>query len=75
MALELKDFRGKITVETDAALEAESRFSGRDRADIAREILHAWATKKIHEARLLTSICAAQGIVGDSQGIKGTGRK
>jgi len=36
MAAELKDFRGRITVETDCVLEAESRASGRERQEIVR---------------------------------------
>lgn len=64
MSAELKDFRGKITRETDVALEAEARVSGRDRADIAREILHSWAAKKIHEASVLSDLALAQGIAG-----------
>lgn len=75
MSQELKDFRGKITAETNAALEAESRISGRDRADIAREILHSWAVKKIHAASILTGICAIEGLPRDSQGAPGKGRR
>ena len=66
MAAELRDFRGKITAEIDIALEAESRVSGRDRADIAREVLHAWALKKLHEASVLNALALAQGIAGTS---------
>jgi len=64
MSADLKDFRGKITRETDVALEAESRVSGRDRADIAREILHAWAAKKLHEASVLSALALSGGIAG-----------
>lgn len=74
MSIPLKDFRGKITRETDVALEAEARVSGRDRADIAREILHAWAAKKLHEASVLSGLALAEGIagsMGDSPGRRG----
>ena len=40
MSAELKDFRGKITSETDAVLEAINRADGRDKSEIAREVLH-----------------------------------
>lgn len=71
MAGDLKDFRGKITVETDVALEAEARVSGRDRADIAREILHSWAAKKLHEASVLSGLALAQGIAGSTRDTRG----
>lgn len=71
MAAELKDFRGKITAETDAALEAESRIYGRDKQDVVREILHAWALRRIAEASVLTGLVRAQGLVGESEGVAG----
>jgi len=71
MAADLKDFRGKITMETHVALEAESRVSGRDRADIAREILHAWAAKKLHEASVLSGLALAEGITGSVRDTRG----
>lgn len=71
MGIELKDFRGKITLEIDVALEAEARVSGRDRADIAREILHAWAVKRIHEASVLSGLALAQGIAGSGSAARG----
>ena len=72
MSVELKDFRCKISPEIDAALEAESRIGGRDRAEIAREILHAWALRKLHEASVLISLARTQGLIGESQGVSGT---
>lgn len=62
MSVELKDFRGKITTETDCVLEAINRVSGRDRSEIVREILHNWALEKIHESTVLDGLLAAQGI-------------
>jgi hypothetical protein len=53
MAAELRDFRGKITDETYLALQAQSRAFERDMADVAREVLHEWALKKLHEAKVL----------------------
>jgi hypothetical protein len=71
VSTELKDFRGKITIETHVALEAEARVSGRDRADIAREILHAWAAKKLHEASVLSGLALAEGIAGSPRESRG----
>ena len=33
MSQPLRDFRGKVTVETDVALEAEHRVTGRDKSE------------------------------------------
>lgn len=68
MSAELKDFRGKITVEIDCALEAESRATGRDRQEIVREVLGAWADTKFHAASLLHKLRKSEGIPGVSEG-------
>ena len=68
MSVELKDFRGKITTETDCVLEAINRVSGRDRSEIVREILHKWALEKIHEHSVLGDLLAREGLSGESQG-------
>lgn len=64
MSLPLIDFRGKITPETDVWLEAKARMSGRERSEIAREILHAAAVREIHEASLLHELAHASGLAG-----------
>lgn len=84
MTAELIDFRGKITAEIDAALEAVHRASGRDRAEIARSVLAEWAAQKIHEASLLDQLLQREGLRGigggvsgnqrESQGVAGSGR-
>lgn len=71
MSAELKDFRGKITTEIDVVLEAKSRATGKDRAEIARDVLQAWALRELHEASLTTALAAAQGIGAASQGAAG----
>jgi hypothetical protein len=68
MATELKDFRAKVTAETYLALEAEARAFDRDKADIAREVLHAWAVRKIHESTVLSNLLRAEGISGALEG-------
>ncbi len=83
MSLPLIDFRGKITHETDAVLDAIHQATGRDRSEIAREALHAWAEGKIHEASLIDSRLRREGLRGiaggtagsvrDSQGLAGSG--
>lgn len=72
MAAELRDFRGKITVETDIALEAMAQAFKRDKSDIVREILHNWALRKIMEANVLARRLKAEGIAGNGQGEAGS---
>lgn len=68
MALDLIDFRGKITPETAALLEAEAHTSGKDKQEILREYMHEIALKKIHAARVLTALAPAEGRGGASGG-------
>jgi hypothetical protein len=62
MSLELKSFRLGITVETDVALSTVARAFGRDKAEIAREILHEWALKKLHEYTVAPGFASVEGI-------------
>jgi hypothetical protein len=71
----LKDFRGKITPETDAVLEALNRTSGRDKSEIVREILHDWAVKKIDTASVMHRLLQAEGLPGIAEGIAGNRRE
>lgn len=74
MSLPLVDFRGKITHETDAVLDAIHQASGLDRSEIARVALHAWAELKIHEASLIDSRLRREGLRGIGGGIAGSVR-
>lgn len=62
MSAELKDLRTKITVETNCWLEAEARATGRDKAEIAREVLHQYALRKIRESEILEGLLKAEGL-------------
>jgi hypothetical protein len=63
MAQELRDaIRPRITVESHAALEWESRRRGVDMNQIAREILHDWALHRLDEHRLLAEILEREGL-------------
>lgn len=75
MGVELKDFRGRITPETDCVLEAEARVTGKDRQEIVREILHAWAVERIHGASVLNRLLQAEGLRGIDGGVSGKMRK
>jgi hypothetical protein len=71
MGVELKDFRGRITPETDCVLEAEARSTGKERQEIVREILHAWAMERIHGASVLHNLLRAEGLKGIDGGVSG----
>ena len=75
MSADLIDFRGKITAEIDAALEAVYRVSGRDRSEIARQVLAEWAAQRIHEAILLDQLLQREGLRGITGGVSGSQRE
>lgn len=75
MSADLIDFRGKITAEIDAVLEAVHRVSGRDRAEIVRSVLAEWAAQKIHEASLLDTLLQREGLRGIAGGASGSARE
>ena len=64
MSIPLIDFRGKITPETDAVLEAINRSTGRDKSEIVRDWLHKLAKQEIHAAIELQKILRREGIAG-----------
>lgn len=75
MGIELKDYRGRITPETDCVLEAQSRALGRDKQEIARDVLHKWALEQIHAANVLDNQLRAEGLAGIGRGIEGKTRE
>lgn len=69
MSIPLIDFRGKVTPETDAVLEAIQRSTGRDKSEIARAWMHQIALKEIDAAIELRKILWREGIkVADEGG-------
>jgi hypothetical protein len=72
MSLPLIDFRGKVTHETDAVLEAIHMATGRDRSEIVRDVLQQWAESKIHEASLIDLRLRREGLRGIAGGIGGS---
>lgn len=64
MASDLRDFRGKITPLTWAYVEAESRATNREMAEIVREILHGWAERRHHAASVAQRLLRDEGIAG-----------
>ncbi|HYF16300.1 MAG TPA: hypothetical protein VEA40_00425 [Ramlibacter sp.] len=75
MSAELQDFRGKITPETHAVLEAQNQATGKDRSEIVRAILHEWALEQIHAANVLAQQLRAKGLTGNASGTGGNRRE
>lgn len=75
MSAPLKDFRGKVTPETDCVLEAEARTTGRERQEIVRSILHDWALDRIHGASVLHRLLEVQGLEGIDERLKRSRRE
>lgn len=71
MSAELHDFRGKLTTLAHCALEARSQATGKDRAEIVREILDSWANDECHAAMVLHRNLLAQGLKGIAEGTPG----
>jgi hypothetical protein len=71
VSVELKDLRTKITPRTNAVLEAVNRATGRDKSELAREVLDKWAAEQIHAASLIDRMLVAEGERGIAQGIAG----
>ncbi len=46
MSEPLRDVRTKVSSLAWAFVEAESRATGREQAEILREVIHAWADEK-----------------------------
>ena len=75
MAEELRDLRAKISVQTDAVLDAISRVRGIDRSEIVREVLHRFALETIAIGTLTDARLRAEGLIEASEGASGSKRK
>lgn len=71
MSAELRDLRAKVTVEADCALSAVSQASGKDKAEIVRDVLHAWALQQIDGAMVLQRLLHREGLAREVQGAGG----
>jgi hypothetical protein len=74
MSLELVDLRSKITVEADICLEAEALATGKDKSEVVREVLQAWALSRITVCNVVIKRLEAQGLGRDLSGTSGNKR-
>lgn len=68
MSLPLRDLRAKISVEADIALEAIHRATGKEKSEIAREVLHGWALQQLDAASVMAKLVVVEGITRERQG-------
>lgn len=71
MAEELRDLRAKITIQTDAVLDAISRVRGVDRSEIVRDVLHKFALEHVAIGTLIEARLRAEGIDAADEGAIG----
>jgi len=71
MSLPLIDLRIKVTTEVDALLEVLHRTTGRDKSELARDVLHKWAVKEIQASMMLHQELKSKGILRDYEGVSG----
>jgi hypothetical protein len=79
MATPLKDFRMGITEQIDAALDAQAAAFGKDKAQVARDVLGEWARLKHREHMMYGRRLRANGtqvdLLWDELEEPGAGRK
>jgi hypothetical protein len=68
VSIPLRDLRAKVTLEADCALEAVSRATGRDKSEVAREVLHDWALRQIDASNVLSRLLQVEGLGGERKG-------
>lgn len=68
MSIPLIDLRCKVTPEVDALLETLHRTSGKDKSEIARDVLHKWAVIEIRASMMLHSELKSKGVLRDYEG-------
>ena len=64
MALDLKDFRTKLPVETMALIKGFAEAFGKEESEIARDILNEWADKISHASRVAHKYLEVEGVTG-----------
>lgn len=62
MAADLRELRARITIETDAVLDAMAAVLDKERAEIVRDVLHKWAEQQVAIATLTHKRLRAEGV-------------
>ena len=75
MSAEMKDLRAKITARTWCFLESESRATGKDIAELVREILGDWAAVRLKAHIEAVKLLVAEGEAGIEPGCWGKSRE
>lgn len=75
MAEPLKDLRAKISARTWCFLESESRATGKDVAEIVRDVLGDWSRVRMHAHIEARKLLAAEGELGSVEGTAGKVRE
>lgn len=70
MSIELTDLRAKVTGRTAAVLAALNAATGKERSQIAREVLDAWAVEQIHASRLVARFSEGEGAMRADKGLQ-----
>lgn len=71
MSLPLVDLRCKVSPEVDSVLEAVHRSTGKDKSEIARDVLHKWAIVEIRALMVLREELENKGLLRDYEGASG----
>jgi len=71
MSIPLTDFRCKLTPEIAAMLETLHQTTGKDKSELARDVLHKWAVTEIRAAMILHGELKGKGVLRDYEGVKG----
>lgn len=58
---DLRDLRAKLHAETDQVLDAVSRATGKDKSEIVREVMQAWAKEEVHKATMVLRLTDRKG--------------
>jgi hypothetical protein len=62
VSIPLKDYRTGIPESVDVWLDIESAATGKDKAQIGRDVLTAWAKEKFHAHKVATKRLQANGM-------------
>lgn len=71
MSADYADLRAKVTRRAHNVLYAKAQTSGREMAEIVREVLDRWAADEIHAASVITRMARCEGAAGECAGLVG----